>query len=137
MNTVTLTLTGIQTHESGERDINTTTALAEYSAKDDSHYIFFEEKGANASLIKSTIKFKNNSLELTKKGNVTTRMVFEAGQEFVSDYATPFGTMQMGIITHSVECHFKKGLPQIRASYTLTSQGQPLTENVIIIKLSK
>lgn len=135
---VHLTLTGIQQDENGERDINSTYAAAEYYERNGSHYIFFQETDPDSSaVVKSTIKFKNNSLELTKKGNVTTRMVFEPGQEYITDYITPFGSVQMGILTHSVESHFKKGLPQIRASYTLSSQGQAISESIIIIKLSK
>ena len=135
---VNLTLTGIQQDESGERDINTTNAVAEYYERNGSHYILFEEKDTDSSaVVKSTIKFKNNCLELTKKGHVTTRMVFAPEQEYMTDYITPFGSMQMGILTHSVECHFKKGLPQIRASYTLTSQGEPISQSIIIIKLAK
>ena len=135
---ITLTLTGIQKDETGERDINSTNTTAEYYEKNGTHYIFFEERDADSSaVIKSTIKFKNNCLELTKKGNVTTRMVFEPGQEFVTNYITPFGSMDMCINTHMIECHFKKGLPQIRASYTLSSGGQTISENIITIKLSR
>ena len=135
---LTLTLTGIQQDETGERAINSTNAPAEYYEKNGTHYIFFEEKDSETgATVKSTIKYKNQILELTKKGNVTTRMVFDAGAEFTSDYQTPLGCLQMGIRTHSVDCYFKKGLPQLKAVYTLTNQGIPITENTILIKLSK
>ena len=135
---LTITLTGIQQDETGERDINSTTAPAEYYEKNGTHYIFFEEKDSETgSTVKSTIKFKNQILELTKKGNVTTRMVFETGQEFLTDYITPLGCLQMGIQTHSVDCYFKKGLPQLKAVYTLTNEGQAISENTILIKISK
>lgn len=134
---LTITLTGIQQDETGERDINSVNAPAEYYEKNGTHYIFFEEKSPENGVVKSTIKFKNNILELTKKGNVTTRMVFQAGQEFSTDYITPLGCLQMGILTHSVDCYFKKGLPQLKASYTLTNHGQAVSENTIMIKLVK
>ena len=136
--TLTITLTGIQEDESGERDVNSISAPAEYYEKNGTHYIFFEEKDTETNAaVKSTIKFKNGILELSKKGNVTTRMVFQTGQEFISDYITSLGCLQIGIQTHSVDCYFKKGLPQLKATYTLTNEGQAVSENVIIIKLSK
>lgn len=135
---LTITLTGIQQDETGERDINSISAPAEYYEKNGTHYIFFEEKNPETgSTVKSTIKFKNQILELTKKGNVTTRMVFEAGQEFITDYVTPMGILQIGILTHSVDCYFKKGLPQLKAVYTLSNEGQAISENTILIKLAK
>lgn len=135
---LTITLTGIQQDESGERDINSTNAPAEYYEKNGTHYIFFEEKDSETGVsVKSTIKLKNQVLELTKKGNVTTRMVFDAGKEFTTDYITPMGCLQMGILTHSVDCYFKKGLPQLKATYTLTNEGQAISENTILIKLAK
>ena len=135
---LTITLTGIQQDENGERDINTINAPAEYYVRNGTHYIFFDEKDSETGAsVKSTIKYKNQILELTKKGNVNTRMVFEAGKEFLTDYITPFGHLQMGIFTHNVECHFKKGLPQIRVSYTLSNEGQKISESIIIIKLFK
>lgn len=133
-----ITLTGIQQDETGERDISSTSSPAEYYEKNGTHYIFFEEKDPETgATVKSTIKFKNQILELTKKGNVTTRMVFEAGQEFITNYITPIGCLQMGILTQSVDCYFKKGLPQLKAVYTLTNEGQTISENTIIIKLTK
>lgn len=133
-----ITLTGIQQDENGERDANTINAPAEYYERNGTHYIFFEEKDPETgATVKSAIKYKNQILELTKKGNINTRMVFEAGKEFLSDYITPFGHLQMSISTHSVECHFKKGLPQIRASYALFNEGQKISDSIIIVKLSK
>ena len=135
---LTITLTGIQQDESGERDISSSTAPAEYYEKNGTHYIFFEEKDPDTGVtVKSTIKFKNQILELTKKGNVTTRMVFQSGQEFITDYITPMGCLQIGILTHSVDCYFKKGLPQLKAEYTLSNEGQIISKNTIIIKLGK
>jgi len=135
---LTITLTGIQQDENGERDISSSTAPAEYYEKNGTHYIFFEEKDPDTGMkVKSTIKFKNQILELTKKGNVTTRMVFQSGQEFITDYITPMGCLQIGILTHNVDCYFKKGLPQLKAEYTLSNEGQIISENTIIIKLGK
>lgn len=133
-----ITLTGIQQDETGDRDINSSNAPAEYYEKNGTHYIFFQETDSESGAsVKSTIKYKNQVLELTKKGNVTTRMVFQVGQEFITDYHTPMGCLQIGILTHSVDCYFKKGLPQLKATYTLTNQGEPISENTILIKLAK
>ena len=135
---LTITLTGIQQDESGERNISSSDAPAQYHEKNGTHYIFFEETDAESGArIKSTIKYKDQTMELTKKGNITTRMVFQTGQEFITDYVTPLGCLKMGIFTHSLDCYYKKGLPQLKACYTLTNEGITVSENTIIIKLSK
>lgn len=137
-NQVQLTVTGRQKDEFGTESVTETKAVAEYYKKNGTTYIFYEEvpEGSN-SIIKNTIKFKNNVLELTKKGALNTRMVFDAENDFRMDYQTPFGCLQMDIHTESVNCTLRDGLPQITATYTLTTEENLLSRSNVSINLSK
>ncbi len=137
-NTVKLTVTGRQRDAFGEETITETKATAEYYNKEGTLYIFYEEipEGTN-SVIKNTIKLKNNVLELTKKGALNTRMVFDTAHDYLTDYRTPFGCLQMDIHTTAVTCGFLDELPQITAEYTLSAEGNILSHSRVTINLRK
>lgn len=58
---------------------------------------------SNGAVVHNRIKYKDNLLEVTRNGAINTRMVFESGKEHMTDYATPYGCLRLGILTHSIE----------------------------------
>lgn len=80
------------------------------------------------TIVKSTIKLKNSVLELSQRGVINTRMVFEPGKEYITDYATPYGCLKMGITTHSLDVFRTERTLKIRIKYALTSEGLPVSE---------
>ena len=51
----------------------------------------------------SIIKIDGDSVEVTKKGVVSTKMRFTMGSKNMTYYQTPYGNMSLGIITKSLE----------------------------------
>ena len=51
----------------------------------------------------SIIKIDGDSVEVTKKGVVSTKMRFIMGSKNMTYYQTPYGNMSLGIITKSLE----------------------------------
>ena len=56
-----------------------------------------------ASCDGSIIKIDGDSVEVTKKGVVSTKMRFTMGSKNMTYYQTPYGNMSLGIITKSLE----------------------------------
>lgn len=132
---VRLTLTGRQRDEAGQENITELSADAEYYERNGSRYILYEENGTDTGCIQSVIKLKDRLLELTRKGSVNTRMVFEEGREHIADYITPLGTLQLGIATSSV-CSKQAGdCLEIHTDYDLTDRGHILSHCNISIKI--
>ena len=132
---VRLTLTGRQRDEDGQENVTKLSADAEYYERNGSRYILYEENGADTGCIQSVIKLKDGLLELTRKGSVNTRMVFEEGREHMADYITPLGTLQLGISTSGV-CSKQSGdCLEIHADYDLTDRGHILSHCNISIKI--
>lgn len=129
------------------------------------------QPGSN-TVIHNRIKYRGNLLEVTRHGAVNTRMVFECGREHMTDYATPFGCLRLGILTHSLKvispgsssgqpsCPSVPDAPKpdamlqdngsrclhdnqtahpnemsIHTSYSLTAEGQPVSECMLEIKI--
>ena len=146
-----LTLRGRQRDESGEETVTKLRTQADYSIKNGSHYILYEEKLPDSeNIVKNLIKLKGSVLEMTKRGPISSRMVFEAGKNHRTDYVTPYGilplevsTQELEVSTRELECELRepkdgpreRGL-EIRLSYQLTSEGQFLSHCTIAISLS-
>lgn len=134
-NQVQLTLIGQQRDPSGSETVTELSANAEIYERNGSLYILYEEKSEDGSLTKNVIKHKNSMLELTKKGTINTCMIFEPGREHMTDYATPFGLLRLGILTDSVKSQQQKDCLEITADYTLTEQERVISYCKIFIKI--
>lgn len=76
---------------------------AEYYKRNDSHYVIYEEVTEGfEQTTKNVIKFKENTLDLTKKGLVNVHMVFEENKKNMTSYGTPYGQILVGIDARSV-----------------------------------
>lgn len=132
---VQLILTGRQRDPEGSETVTELSAEAECYERNGSLYILYRERAEDGSLTKNMIKQKGHILELTKKGSVNTCMTFEPGREHMTDYATPFGLLRLGILTDSVESRMEGNNMEITADYTLTESGRMISKCNISIKI--
>lgn len=131
-----LTLTGRQRDQNGEESVAESRAEAQYYEKDGSSYIFYEELPEDSrDAVKNRIKFKDGLLEMTKRGPVRSRMVFQAGRTHRADYVTLYGTLPLEVATHKAEIRRLEGRTEIRLEYTLLSGGQFLSRCALDICL--
>ena len=122
-----LTVIGTQQADSG-KDRTVQTATAECHDGNGSIYILYEETGDGGETTKNIIKLKGGVLELTKRGAVNARMVFEPGQEHMTLYATPFGSFPLGVLTDTVESTMSGKELEISAAYSLICRDFPSQE---------
>ena len=136
-----LTVIGTQWDETGEEQRTQTTASAEYYTANGSLYLLYEEISAeDKEITKNMIKLKGSMLELTKRGAVNARMVFEPKQEYMTLYSTPFGSLPLGILTDTLESVLSEKEILISATYSLTCQdlsGQDPTSQRNVISHCK
>lgn len=101
---VLLAIKGLQFDGSEEdTEIETVTA-AEYYKKNNSHYVIYEEASEGfQETTRNVIKFKENSLDLTKRGLINVHMVFEENKKNMTNYATPFGNILIGIDARKIK----------------------------------
>lgn len=98
---VLLTISGLQ---GGGESVARTEADAQYFQRNGSHYLLFEEKIEGfPQPFKSRIKLKERLLELSRQGAAGIRMIFEEGKTHVTNYATPYGELVLGISTGRVQ----------------------------------
>jgi len=118
---VLLSLQGLQFDAvSADGDKIETITPAEYYKRNDSHYVIFEEAMEGfQEKTKNVIKFKENSLDLTKKGLVNVHMIFEENKKNMTNYATPYGNILIGIDARSVRLKEKEERIVVDVDYAL------------------
>ncbi len=132
-----LTLISRQRTEEGEETITETSLQAEYYERNGSLYLLYQESlEGTEDVTRNCIKLKGGLLEITRKGAVSTRMVFEEGREHLTDYMTPYGCLKIGVRTEALECLRQDEKLELHARYCLTSQGEPFTHCTMSILLS-
>lgn len=113
-----------------------TRAEAIYVDKQISRYVVYEEKDENFSEpIKGRIKFRDNYLEITRTGPISSQMIFEKGKKVVSEYKTPFGNMTLGIDTRDMTLFETDDEIRIRVVYVLEINGEHQSDSSTEISL--
>ena len=92
----------------------------EYYKKNGSHYLLFEEAVEGfEGVTHNMMKFKENQLEVRKKGLINVHMLFEESKKTLSYYQTPLGNMNMGIAATNFILREDRNNIQLRVDYAL------------------
>ncbi|MDE6607222.1 MAG: DUF1934 domain-containing protein [Lachnospiraceae bacterium] len=117
---VLLAIKGLQFEADQDENKVETINFAEYYSKNDQHYVIYDEitEGFPEST-KNIIKFKDHSLDLTKRGLVNVHMVFEENKKNMTNYSTPYGNILIGIDAKKVTCTEKEEQIMVDVEYAL------------------
>ena len=117
---VLLAIKGLQFDGSSEDTQIETVTAAEYYKKNNSHYVIYEEPCEGfEETTKSVIKFKENSLDLMRRGLINVHMVFEENKKNMTNYATPYGDILIGIDAGRIQMEEEENLIRVNVEYAL------------------
>lgn len=133
---VKISVCGRQWGEGIEENTIETETDGEYYCKNGSSYVFYEEVMEECSQpIKTRIKWKQNELELIRQGVVDTRMIFRENQVNVTDYATPYGNLLLGVNTKTVNVEEKEDCIYVFVEYQLELEEEVLSRHKLNIRI--
>ncbi|MGN0319968.1 MAG: DUF1934 domain-containing protein [Lachnospira sp.] len=93
-----------ETLVAAEEDAVEVINVGTYSVMNGKEYIRYEEVYDDSQERSSSmIKIYDNCVEVSKKGAVTTKMLFQPGNKTMTFYHTPYGGMSLGITTKQLE----------------------------------
>lgn len=123
--------------ESGEPEPVEIITPGEYYFKNGKHYILYDEfmEGFD-SVTKNVLKLKEDSLEITKRGNSNAHMVFEKDKKNMTCYSTPFGSMLMGIDARSITIDESDGEINAQIEYALDVNYEHLADCTIQLQVT-
>lgn len=111
---------GLQFLEEEEGEQVEVITPAQYYLRNGAHYLIYEEVDEdNGARTKNTLKYKDHSLELIRKGAVNAHLVFEEQKKNVASYGTPFGNILIGIDTDRISMEEQENKISIQAEYSM------------------
>ncbi len=111
MRDITLKITGKQVYEDREEDQMEFVTEGQLYQKNDAIYVIYDESEMSGMAgCKTTLRLVGDTLRMKRIGGAGggTEMYFEQNKRFTSTYSTPYGPMDMEILTRYVENQFDK-----------------------------
>lgn len=127
---VLIALKGLQfaMGDEGAQALETITP-AEYYKKNDGHYVVYDEVTEGFSdVTRNIIKFRDSHMEVTKRGLINVHMVFEKKKKNMTNYATPFGNILIGIDTDEVEIEETQDRISVNVAYELEANYEHMAD---------
>lgn len=136
MNKVWVTVIGIQKDAFGEENRIELTTTGTHHFKNGVHYILYEDSEISGMEGTTTlVKASGQRVSLIRKGMVAQEQHFELGKRSDSVYTTPYGNMQLTVLTHklNVACGIASG--NLEILYELSIDGKWQSENQLQIQI--
>ena len=109
----------------------------QYYQKNGTHYLLYEEPiEGSIDIIKNRIKFKDGEVQVAKKGPVNTVLNFKQNEKNMTNYATPYGNLLIGIDTQEINCELSEEKMDIRVEYSLDINYEFLADCKISIAVT-
>lgn len=133
---VIISISGLQFAEEIGKDPVEVVVNGEYYFKNGKHYVVFDEVMEGfKERTKSVMKFKDDLLDITKKGLTNVHMIFEENKKNLTYYGTPFGNLLIGISTKNVELKEREEALDLTVGYTLEVNYEYLADCLITMNI--
>ena len=128
---ILLSISGLHMLEEEDGNVEVVTA-GDYYNRNGKHYILYDEVVEGLSgHISNRIKISGDSVEVTKKGLTNTQLIFEKGKKHMTRYQTPYGILNLGVLTRDVQVREEDALIGGKVEYILEVNEQHLAECTI------
>lgn len=140
MKDIMLKITGRLIDDLGEEDQIEFVTEGKLYEKGNSFYMIYEESEFSGMPgCKTSLKVTDTSLRMNRLGDADglhTAIEFEKGRRYNGIYDTPYGPIEMEVLTDSFERNLDKdGLGTIGVDYTISLKGYAETRNKLSIEV--
>jgi len=134
---VLIAIKGLQFEESEDAEEIEVIQRGQYYQRNGSHFVVYEEpiEGSTDTIL-NRIKFKEDEVQVTKKGAVNTMLSFRRNEKNMTNYATPFGNLVMGIHTHQIDLDIEEEKILVHVDYALDVNYEFLADCKITITIT-
>lgn len=133
---IILTISGLHATEGESDEPVEVMTPGQYFYKNGKHYVLFDEvmEGVEGE-IKSTVKFTEDMVELTRKGGTATRMVFQKEREHIALYRTPIGPLSISVYTDSIRMDIGEHEIDVEIDYSIKAEEQIITASKVNLNI--
>lgn len=107
-----------------------------YYFKDNKHYVFYEEHAdSDSQPVKNRICFDDAVFEMNKKGGVSSTMTFDPENATLTTYQTPYGPIQLTVVTNHYELRSSEDVLEMDIYYALGFGDRDSTDCHVYVKV--
>ena len=130
---VVIKISGLQIVENTGDNVEVI-AKGRHYLKKDKHYLLYEEyENDENTKTSNMIKFNNDIVEITRKGQVDGKLIFQENQKKQSLYSTPMGDLLIEVLTKEIEVSDDDDDVNLKVKYQIHVDGNKVSDNEIDI----
>lgn len=104
--------------------------LGNITFKNEMLYITYKDKQQNVTTI---IKAKDNKVSIKRLGAMRGNLEFDTTKSHKTIYSTPYGDMEIEIVTQKCEVYFLTKGVKIHIQYKIMMQDEKVSDNIYLI----
>lgn len=133
---VWISIESLQKTEDQQSDKIEVISPGSYYKKNGRNYVLYEEIMEEEGIFtKNTLRFDDNMVSITKRGDVNVEMLFEKNKRNMTNYVTTYGTLLVGIEASKVEVRETEDVIGILIEYSLDVNYEHLYDCIINITI--
>lgn len=135
---VIVSVRGLSDPEDPESQVVETLSPGMYYCKGNKEYIVYTEymdQEQETQSTRSTIRVEENLVLLSRMGDVAGQMAFAIGRHHLVYYETPFGTMEIRILTKKLEKNRDEHQIHLKIEYEMAVNDQPHGTQMVEIRI--
>ena len=130
---VVIKISGLQIVENTGDNVEVI-AKGKHYLKKDKHYLLYEEyENDENTKTSNMIKFNNDIVEITRKGQVDGKLIFQENQKKQSLYSTHMGDLLIEVLTKEIEVSDDDDDVNLKIKYQIHVDGNKVSDNEIDI----
>lgn len=135
---VLVSITGLYGQASEEGEAIELIVKGKYYKKNGKHFIFYDEMmSENQIVTKNMVKISDDCMEVTKKGEANTSMVFEKNKKNTILYSLPVGEILMGISTEELTLKEEEKKLDVNVNYEVELDSTYCTRHQMHLEITE
>ena len=102
------------------------------------HFIEYDEFDSETDdKTSSSIRFSEGRAEVVRSGNMSGNLTFDVGEKNETTYSTPFGDLNMDVITNDIQIDEKDEQINLKIVYELYAQNEKVSDHTVDVSIKK
>lgn len=133
---IRLKIKATQRDAAGETTEQLTNFIGEYFKRSGKFYVRYDDDTIHDNAkVKTLLKFDDSSLLVKRQGIINSEQRFETGKAAIAAYKTPYGTLDLEIITKDLWADLKANKHTLDISYALNINGAKQSDNTLHLEM--
>ena len=120
-----------------EADLLELIVPGEYYFRNGKHYLIYDEvMEENMAPVHNVVKIADKMMEITKNGDVGSKLHFEKNSKKMSKYTTPYGQMMVAVNTKDLHMKEEEHSLKVEVEYSLEINYEHVSDCRLVLDVS-